>query len=650
MTIRNFNRSWLTNHWPALAIIALLVAGWFIYRPALSGTFLLDDHSNLAGLHSVSDAGSALHFVLTGDSGPLGRPLALASFLPQASAWEVDATPFIHVNILIHLLNGLLVFLLSRQLAHIVLHDRKDVPTLALATTAVWLFMPLLASSSLLIVQRMTTLSATFVLSGLNAYLLARNCLSGRPGMALVGISFAVVAFTLLAMLTKENGVLLPAFILVVEITLLRPPRQVSVLRWNAWCGVFLATPLLLLVAFLFAQVPYSDELVARREFTAAERLFSEARILWEYLFSAFFASSAKLGPFHEARTATTLFSDTWTLAAVIAWIVTVGAAVRWRRRYPVAALAVFWFLIGHLLESTTIPLELYFEHRNYLPIIGPVFALCYLVFRIPARFRGISRIALAVYAIMNAAILFGVTSMWGNPLLAATYWHNKEPASVRAATTRASQQLSSTGAETAITTLRNFAKIYPQHAYIRIPELNLACAMAPRKDHSGLVEYLGSSLPSVTFSLTVGEMLDELLSRSVTSECRSVQPSTVATLTDAVMENPRYSGSVHYNQFHFMLKARIARVSGNTDETLEYLGRAIEVLPSDDLNMMTVTTLVEAGRFDEARSFIEKARKRLPRQPLRRYNSKRYLDVLLTYVNEAGKLASKNTSPSTGE
>jgi len=197
---------------------------------------------------------------------------------------------------------------------------------------------------------------------------------------------------------------------------------------------------------------------------------------------------------------------------------------------------------------------------------------------------------------------------------------------------------------------LRNFAKLYPQHAYIRIPELNLACAMAPRKDHSELVEYLGFSLPSVTFSLTVGEMLDELLSRSVTSECSSVKPSTVATLTDAVMENPRYSGSVHYNQFHFMLKARIARVSGNTDETLEYLGRAIELLPSDDLNMMTVTTMVEAGRFDEARSFIEESRKRLPRQPLRRYNSKRYLDDLLTYVNEAGQLARKNSSPSTGE
>jgi len=566
------------------------------------------------------------------------------------SAWGLDATPFIHLNILIHLLNALLVFLLSRQLARVVLHDRKDVPMLALATTAVWLFMPLLASSSLLIVQRMTTLSATFVLSGLNTYLLARKHITGRPGIALAGMTFAVVAFTLIAMFTKENGVLLPAFILAIELTLLRTPPLVPALQWTAWRIIFLAAPMLLMVGYLFAQIPYPDELVARREFTAAERLFSEARILWEYLFSAFIAPAADLGPFHEARTANALSSGPWTMTAVIGWIVTIVAAVRWRRRCPVASFAVFWFLAGHLLESTTIPLELYFEHRNYLPIIGPVFALSYLVFRIPGRLRDVSRIALAVYAVMNAAILFGVTSMWGQPLLAATFWHNQDPASVRAATTLASQQLTKMGPQPAIKTLRGFAERYPQHAYIRIPELNLACAIAPREDHTGLVEYLDSGLRSVTFSMTTGEMLDELLTRSVTNNCRSVQPATVAALADAVMENPRYSASIHYNQFHLMLMARIARVSGNTDGTLEYLGRAIDLLPSDDLNMMTVTTLVEGGRFDEARSFIEEAEKRLSHQPLRRYNSKRYLDELLTYVNEAGKLAGRSSPPSAGD
>ena len=184
MTSHSVDRlSWLAL-WPAVALITLLSVGWFVYQPALTGTFLLDDHSNLAGLQSVTDARSALYFVLTGDAGPLGRPLALASFLPQASAWGLDATPFIRVNILVHLLNGLLVFVFSKQLARVVLRDQGDILLLAFATTAVWLFMPLLASSSLLIVQRMTTLSATFVLLGLNAYMIARQRIDTRPPMA----------------------------------------------------------------------------------------------------------------------------------------------------------------------------------------------------------------------------------------------------------------------------------------------------------------------------------------------------------------------------------------------------------------------------------------------------------------------------------
>ena len=40
-------------------------------------------------------------------------------------------------------------------------------------------------------------------------------------------------------------------------------------------------------------------------------------------------------------------------------------------RRFPLAAFGIAWFLIGHSLESTFIPLELVHEHRNYLPLFG---------------------------------------------------------------------------------------------------------------------------------------------------------------------------------------------------------------------------------------------------------------------------------------
>lgn len=640
MTSHSVDRlSWLAL-WPAVALITLLSVGWFVYQPALTGTFLLDDHSNLAGLQSVTDARSALYFVLTGDAGPLGRPLALASFLPQASAWGLDATPFIRVNILVHLLNGLLVFLFSRKLAGIVLRDRGDILLLAFATTAVWLFMPLLASSSLLIVQRMTTLSATFILLGLNAYMAARERIDTSPNTALVAMSMALVIATLLATLTKENGALLPVFVLVLEATILGRPQSLSLLRWNIWRGLFLGAPGLLILAFLLLQVPYSEEIVARREFTASERLFNEARILWEYLLNAFFGWSGQLGPFHESRPVRNPLTDPLTVVATGAWLIIVGAALRMRRRYRILAFAALWFLAGHVIESTTIPLELYFEHRNYLPVIGPVFALCYGVFRLRGRFNRIARASLLAYIVVNAGVLYGVTSLWGKPLLAATYWHERDPESVRAATTLAAQQLSKMGPETAVDTLREFANQNPEYSYIRIPELNLACSLRPGDNHTALLGYLKSQLPSVAFSYTIGEMLDQLLTTAVATDCESLSPATVGDLAAAVMKNPRYRAAVHYNQVHHVLLARIARVSGDNDKTLEHLARAKEIGPSDLLDMMTVTTLVAAERFEEARRFIEDAADDLPRMPLKRYNSKRNLDELKTYVDETEKLA----------
>lgn len=640
MTSQSLDRSSRLADWPAVALIALLATGWFVYQPALTGTFLLDDHANLSGLKSVTDARSAMYFVFTGDSGPLGRPLALASFLPQAPAWGLDATPFIRVNILVHLLNGLLLFLFARQLAKVFLHDRRDILLLAFATTAVWLFMPLLASSSLLIVQRMTTLSATFVLLGLNAYMIARERIDTRQNAALAAMSLSLVIATLLATLAKENGALLPVFVLVLETTILRRPQGVALLRWNIWRGLFLGAPALLILAFLLLQVPYSEDIVARREFTAFERLFNEARILWEYLFRGFFGWAGQLGPFHESRPVRDLLADPLTVVATGAWLVIIAAALSIRRRYGILAFAALWYLAGHMIESTTLPLELYFEHRNYLPIIGPVFALCYGILSLGGRFNRIARAGLGAYIVINAGILYGITSLWGNPMLAAAYWHERDPRSVRAATTLATQQLSEMGPDVAVKTLREFTSQNPGHAYIRIPELNLACSLRPEEDHAALLYYLRSQLPSADFSYTTGDMLDQLLTTAVANDCKSVSPATVGNLAAAVMENPRYSADVRYSRFHHLLLARIARVSGDNDKTLEHLARASQGGTTDRLDMMTVTTLVAAERFEEARKFIDDAAENLPRMPLKRYNSKKTLDELRTYVDESEKLA----------
>src|SRR5690606_11513930 len=57
-----------------------------------------------------------------------------------------------------------------------------------------------------------------------------------------------------------------------------------------------------------------------------------------------------------------------------------IGGALALRKREPLLALGVLWFLVGHSLESTILPLELVGEHRNYLPSLGIVLTLLHVL------------------------------------------------------------------------------------------------------------------------------------------------------------------------------------------------------------------------------------------------------------------------------
>ena len=88
------------------AVLGLgLVLIVFIYSLAWSGRLQFDDAANLDGLYGISDFTSALVFILTGEAGPTGRPLALASFALQHDAWP-NPRPFLVFNTLLHAANG----------------------------------------------------------------------------------------------------------------------------------------------------------------------------------------------------------------------------------------------------------------------------------------------------------------------------------------------------------------------------------------------------------------------------------------------------------------------------------------------------------------------------------------------------------------
>jgi len=618
-----------------LGFIAVLLIAWVCYRPALSGAFQLDDADNLSGLAAVEDTASAANFILSGTAGPSGRPLALLSFVMQADEWEQGAEAFLRVNILIHMLNAMLLAACFYRLSLLKSVERHKAAVIATVAASMWVVMPLLASASLHVVQRMTTLSASFALLCLFAYLFWRADIEDKPRQAIIGMSASLVIGTGLATLAKETGLLLPLYVLVLEATVLNRPKSIEHRQWRIWQAVFLALPVLSVVVYLSTLITYPDWLVVRRGFTVGERLMTESQILWVYLQKAILGVPGELGIYQTMPPLSRSLLEPLTLLSFVAWLGLFVLSVLWRRRYPLAALAVLWFLGGHMLESTVLPLELYFEHRNYLPIAGPLFALTAFL----ALGSGLHRRTLAVlaslYIVVSAFSLYGFASLSGEPSTSSRYWATEYPDSVRAVTTMATYQLTEEGPIRVLDTLDRFVVRHPQHAYLRIQELNLRCLFLPQEDHTAVIDELRRELPGVEFTFTASKMLSQLFSTVIATDCNGIGFADVSALASLLRDNPRYRQVPGYNQFHHKLMAGIARQQGNLKDTIDELEKAISYQGSAELNMMMITTLGGAGDFDAARSFISNALNNGPRNPLAHIAWRKDLENLGAYIDE---------------
>jgi len=630
-----------------IGFLIVLVLAWFCYRPALSGAFQLDDAANLAGLAYIEDARTAGDFILAGSNGPLGRPLAMLTFALQADDFDGGAGAFITVNVLIHLLNAILLAWCLYQLATLQAVDRDRAVLVAASAASVWVLLPLLATASLLAVQRMTTLSALFSLAGLGGYLAIRGKIAARPRNSLIAMTGVLIVSTLLGAFSKESGLLLPMFVLVIEATVLVRPASMTERHWRAWKVVVLALPSVAIVLYLASRASYPEWMQDRRGFDGWQRLLTESQILWLYLKNSLVGLPGQLGIFQTEFPISRSLLEFKTVISVTAWLALAIAAVVWRRRWPLFAFAVLWYLAGHVLESTVLPLELYFEHRNYLPIIGPIFALCAYLLGRTGRFGYASLAAISAFLMINAYFLYVFASLWGEPSLASRHWALRYPDSVRATTSLAGYQLIEEGPQRTIQTIRRFSAQHPGHAYLRIQELNISCLFGVETDIAAVVAELEQALSNVNFTYTAGTMLSQLFSTSTQGGCE-IDPHTVRRLAVALQQNGRYVNDPYYSQFHHKLLAGIARHQGDHAAAIAHLRTAISYWATSELNMMMVTALAGAGDFRGAENFINNAMLDKPVNPLKAIAWQRDLEGLRAYIRELEKFTLQNQAEET--
>ena len=420
-------------------LASALVACFFAYQAGTKGDFLFDDEPNLkylGELGGVHNWFTLKAYVLSGWSGPTGRPISLLSFLIDDNTWPSVAAPFKYTNLCFHLITGLLLAWATYLLLRAVRFVEARAAWVAVVAAGLWMLHPYWVSTTLYVVQRMTILSGLFMLAGMVGYLKGRSWLMQpdrhRPLAAYALMAMGAGLGTLLAVLSKENGALLPLLLLVVEAFLYRmrvdaPPRKI-------WLVVVLGLPALAVLMYLAKHINFSPNLWPNRPFDQVDRLYSETRILWDYMGQLWLPRIEGAGLFQDGfEISRSLLQPMITVWAVVGWVAVLLCLPLLYRRLPFVWLAIVFFLCGHLIESTVIGLELHFEHRNYAPAFFMFLPLAIGIDWLGQRYR--PRMAIAV-TLALMAMLAGMTwqrsLLWADADRLQTYWAMKDPQSAR--------------------------------------------------------------------------------------------------------------------------------------------------------------------------------------------------------------------------
>jgi hypothetical protein len=434
-----------TKQWISLLLISAIIICIWVYSPGLNGGFYLDDAPNiednvLLNIQSLSFA-ELWQATWSGQAGHLKRPIPMLSFALNMYFAENDVYAMKITNLVIHIINALLIIYLFKLLLPLISEKYKNnkyTNYLALTVGIIWLLHPFNLTSVLYVVQRMTSLSALFTLVSIICYVTFRKKQLANQGHW-VPLIISTCFFGSLALLSKENAVLIPLYLLTIEFFILKfnahSHRDSLVIKFLFNTAII--TVIFFTILLFFLHNNWLTDWYAHRPFTLEQRLLTESRVIVWYARMIIAPDIFHMGLLlDDIELSTSLLKPFATILSIISIIFCVIFIVLFRLRLPIVTFGLTWFLIGHLLESTIVPLEIAYEHRNYLPSIGLLLAFSHTLYLLLQKVRISNNFIAVICASWLSLLIFTTYSRaehWRSPANLALIDVEHHPNSPRA-------------------------------------------------------------------------------------------------------------------------------------------------------------------------------------------------------------------------
>lgn len=331
------------------AVIFIVVLGFFVYGNSLKGEFIWDDLvlvRDNAYIKSWSNLGRIFTATISFGAGGRDnsyRPIQTFTYMFDYSLWKLNPTGFHFTNIILHILAALSVFWFIN-----VLYGDKLISFL---TGALFIVCPLHTEAVTYISGRADSLAALFLLISGTLYIKQVDDKNLK-------IYFLMLISFILAVLSRENSLILPVFLLFYHYAFKKKVRV----------GIFL--PIVgLSVLYVLARITFIKSFDSQLPFSSVwERIPSFFAAITNYIRLLFLPVNLHMEYGNKAFS----FSDAKVIIGIFIFFSLLIYAVNRRKDNKFMFFSVFWFFIMLLPVSNIFPVNAYMaEHWLYLPSIG---------------------------------------------------------------------------------------------------------------------------------------------------------------------------------------------------------------------------------------------------------------------------------------
>lgn len=358
------------NKW--IVLFLLTAAAFMIYATTIHSEFLFDDISGITAKPRLTTfkTFTELSYWMNLDH----RPVSELTFAVNYFFGKYNVTGYHLVNILIHILNGWLVYLLlSKLLSFKTLIDKipfQHRHLVALFIALLFITHPIQTQAVSYTIQRMTILSSLFYLLAVYLYLQGRlEYLQNQKRAKSVAMLVLALFSGLLAILSKQDAITFPAAFALVELFFIRTKDGKPCRKYLTGFLSFIGLVLLLIV--ITGHLPSETETITRKDY-----LLTQFRVIIKYIQLLFVPVNQNID--YDLELSTTLWSFP-VIASLLFILALLAAGVILYRKKRLISFGIIWFFLTLSVTSSFIPInDVLFEHRLYLPIIGFNIAVVY--------------------------------------------------------------------------------------------------------------------------------------------------------------------------------------------------------------------------------------------------------------------------------